>query len=172
MMQRKIFLRKEVEVWQKMDILFFKGCKGINQLRLKSSVLFQLEINYLLLYSSSLKFLNLYEKLILNIIRGVCFGFNMKLKLIGLGYSFEWNSILPEFLLMNLGLSHKVKLKIPNGLVVVVRKKRFLFIAGDSLEKVTTFGALVRSFKKPDVYKGKGVRKQREQIILQIGKRV
>lgn len=171
-MYRSIKLPKELQIIEKTNYLIFKGLKGEDFLKNHKFINISIQDNLLSISSTNLQFLNLYFTRINTIIFGVCFGSNMKLRLKGLGYSFEVDESLPNYLFLNLGLSHKVCLPIPQGLWVVVKKRRSLFISGYSLVRVTTFGALIRSYKEPDVYKGKGVLKQRENVILQIGKRV
>lgn len=148
--------------------LFFDGFLGKDLLSVNKKVKIQIELNFLKIITKKKNFLILYDKLIKNFIFGVMYGFHLKMKLKGVGFYFSINNFN---LYLSVGFSHKVKIKVPKNLQVLVKKKRKLFIYGDSLEDVNRFGALVRNFKFPDIYKGKGVLYKGEKVTLKIGKK-
>lgn len=102
-----------------------------------------------------------------NMIEGVTKGFEKKLIIEGIGYKAQ-----PEGtnLSLNLGLSHPIKIAIPEGIKVKVEKS-LISIAGIDKEKVGQFSANVREFKKPEPYKGTGIRYEKEVIRKKAGKK-
>ncbi|MEK7535572.1 MAG: 50S ribosomal protein L6 [Patescibacteria group bacterium] len=108
-----------------------------------------------------------YSSHIRNMIKGVTEGFSEKLLIEGTGY--KW-SVSGTNLDLSLGFSHPVKLPIPAGLTVKAEKGELVIIGIDK-EIVGSFAALVRSLKKPEPYKGKGIRYHDEVIERKQGKR-
>jgi len=102
-----------------------------------------------------------------NMITGVNTGFTKKLLIEGVGY--KWD-VQGKTLNMALGFSHPVKLAIPEGLTVAVDKGA-LSITGIDKEMVGQFAANVRALKKPEPYKGKGIRYEGEVIRRKQGKK-
>lgn len=102
-----------------------------------------------------------------NMITGVNEGFEKKLTLEGVGYRASVNGKVLE---MSLGFSHPVRIDIPEGLTVVVEKSQ-ITISGADKELVGSFTAGVRSKKKPEPYKGKGIRYIDEVIRRKQGKK-
>lgn len=102
-----------------------------------------------------------------NMIEGVTTGFTKKLLIEGVG--FKWD-VAGKSLNMGLGFSHPVKVSIPEGLTVVAEKGT-LTITGFDKEVVGQFAANIRALKKPEPYKGKGIRYQGEVIRRKQGKK-
>lgn len=102
-----------------------------------------------------------------NMIKGVTEGWSEKLLIEGTGY--KW-SVSGSNLDLSLGFSHPVKLAIPAGLTVKAEKGE-LSLSGIDKEALGSFAAYVRSLKKPEPYKGKGIRYVGEVIERKQGKR-
>lgn len=102
-----------------------------------------------------------------NMIDGVTKGFEKKLQIEGIGYKAE---VKGETLTMSLGFSHLVNLPVPKGLIVVVGKDG-ISVSGIDKDLVGSFSALIRDQKKPEPYKGKGVRYQGEVVTMKQGKK-
>jgi large subunit ribosomal protein L6 len=102
-----------------------------------------------------------------NMIEGVNQGFSKKLLIEGVGY--KWD-VTGKNLNLALGFSHPVKMDIPEGLTVTV-EKGVLSIAGFDKEVVGQFAANVRAQKKPEPYKGKGIRYEGEVVRRKQGKK-
>ena len=102
-----------------------------------------------------------------NMIHGVSEGFTKILEIEGVGYraAVEGNTIV-----LNVGFSHQVKLEIPEGLAAVVEKS-VITLTGADRDALGQFAANVRKVKKPEPYKGKGIRYQGEYIIRKQGKK-
>lgn len=100
---------------------------------------------------------------------GLRSGFRIQLKLVGVGYKVKTE--LGFILTFKLGYSHVVSIIIPVGLKVTCLKKSVISIFGSDKQQVNNFAAIIRSYKKPEPYKGKGILYQNEKIILKEGKR-
>ncbi len=108
-----------------------------------------------------------YASHIRNMIEGVNTGFSKKLLIEGVG--FKWD-VQGKVLNLSLGFSHPVKMPIPEGLTVTVEKGA-LMIVGFDKEVVGQFAANVRALKKPEPYKGKGIRYEGEVVRRKQGKK-
>ena len=96
-----------------------------------------------------------------------------KLKLVGVGYrAFNVDHFKNKLLLFKLGFSHFMYFKISNEVKVFCLKMTKLFIYGNSYKNVTQIASLIRSYKKPEPYKGKGILYETEKIVLKEGKKV
>lgn len=102
-----------------------------------------------------------------NMIAGVNQEYVIKLLIEGVGYKADLQGTT---LVMNLGFSHQVKLELPKGVSVKVEKGE-ITISGIDKETVGQFAAVVRSKKKPEPYKGKGIRYSDEVIRRKEGKK-
>lgn len=102
-----------------------------------------------------------------NMISGVVTPFEKKLIVEGVGFRAE---ISGDTLTMSLGFSHKVEMKVPKDLVVSV-EKNVITVSGIDKELVGQFAAEVRGKRKPEPYKGKGIRYEGEIIKRKEGKK-
>lgn len=109
-----------------------------------------------------------YASHVRNMITGVNKPFVKKLQIEGIGYKVELSG---KNLSFSLGFSHPVKMAIPEGLTVTV-EKNMITVSGADKEKVGQFTAILRSQKKPEPYKGKGIRYEGEVIREKQGKKV
>ena len=108
-----------------------------------------------------------YASHIKNMIKGVVDGFEKELEIHGVGY--KW-SVSGNKIVMSVGFSHDVEMDIPEGIDVSVEKNN-MKVSGIDIEAVTGFAAKIKAIKKPDAYKGKGIRYKDERIILKEGKK-
>jgi len=102
-----------------------------------------------------------------NMVDGVNKLFEKKLIIEGVGFKVE---LVGDELVLALGFSHKINVKVPKDLTVVVEKNN-ITISGVNKETVGQFTASVRAFKKPEPYKGKGIRYDGEVIRRKQGKK-
>jgi large subunit ribosomal protein L6 len=102
-----------------------------------------------------------------NMVEGVTTGFKKVLEIEGVGYRAELKG---NKLVLLMGFSHPVEMPVPEGLSVTV-EKNVVTISGVDNEVVGQFAANVRGVKKPEPYKGKGIRYQGEYIIRKQGKK-
>lgn len=109
----------------------------------------------------------LMRSLINNMVTGVSQGFEKKLAVIGIGYRAD---VRGKKLVLNLGYSHPVEYDIPEGITIAVDKQNVITVSGIDNQKVGQVSADIRDWRKPDSYKGKGVRYVGEHVRLKAGK--
>ena len=105
--------------------------------------------------------------LVANMVEGVTTGFKKVLEITGVGYKAE---IKPYGALLSLGFSHQIEYKAPAGVSITAPNPTTVVIEGSSKEHVGQVAAEIRSFRKPEPYKGKGVKYQGEVIRRKAGK--
>nr|AMR06953.1 ribosomal protein L6 [uncultured bacterium] len=107
--------------------------------------------------------------MIANMIQGVTEGFTKRLEIIGVGYKAQ---VTGKTLNLSLGFSHPVDMEAPEGLEVSMDKdvKNTIVIFGIDKQKVGEFAANVRKLRKPEPYKGKGIRYSGEYVRRKAGK--
>ncbi len=105
--------------------------------------------------------------LVANMVEGVTTGFKKVLEITGVGYKAE---IKPYGALLSLGFSHQIEYKAPAGVTITAPNPTTVVIEGASKEHVGQVAAEIRSFRKPEPYKGKGVKYQGEVIRRKGGK--
>lgn len=108
-----------------------------------------------------------YGSHISNMIEGVNTPFTQKLIIEGIGYKAD---IKGDKIVFNLGFSHQISVQIPEGLTLKTDKNAVI-ITGVDKEKVSQFAAYIRSLKKPEPYKGKGIMYEGERIRRKQGKK-
>ncbi|MBU1076901.1 MAG: 50S ribosomal protein L6 [Spirochaetes bacterium] len=107
------------------------------------------------------------RKLIQNLVDGVTNGFERKLILIGVGYRAAMQG---NKLILTLGYSHPVEMEVPEGLKVQVQDNVNIIITGSNKYQVGQYAAVIREKRKPEPYKGKGLRYADEHIKHKVGK--
>lgn len=108
--------------------------------------------------------------LINNMIVGVSDGYVKDLSLVGTGYTADASK--GNFLLLNVGFSHPVYVQKPEGLSIETPSPTEIIIKGIDKQLVGQFSARVREIRKPEPYKGKGIRYKNENIRKKAGKTV
>lgn len=108
----------------------------------------------------------LMRALINNMVTGVSEGFSKQLELNGVGFRV---ALAGQDLRLNLGFSHEVTYKIPEGITVTV-EQNLITISGIDKQRVGQVAAEIRALKKPEPYKGKGIKYVGERIIRKSGK--
>jgi large subunit ribosomal protein L6 len=110
----------------------------------------------------------LVRALLNNMVIGVTKGFEKRLEIIGVGYR---AAIEGRTLRLDLGYSHPIFYPFPLGIDIKIEKNTLLMVEGIDKEVVGQTAAEIRAFRKPEPYKGKGVRYSGEQIRLKVGKK-
>jgi large subunit ribosomal protein L6 len=105
--------------------------------------------------------------LINNMVKGVTEGYTKSLDIVGVGYKAELKG---DAILFNLGYSHPILFMAPTGIKLEVPIPTQVKISGSNKELVGMIAAKIRSFKKPEPYKGKGIKYSNEIIIRKAGK--
>ncbi len=112
-------------------------------------------------------FHGLMRALLQNMVTGVHAGWAKNLRIEGVGYGAD---VEGQQLTMRLGYSHPVEYTIPDDIKVEVEKNTKITVSGIDRAAVGHVSAVIRGFRKPDAYKGKGVRYADEQVKLKPGK--
>ena len=102
-----------------------------------------------------------------NMVHGVTEGFTKGLEIIGIGYRVEQNG---QTLIFNLGYSHPIEFELPQGITATLDKQNKITLGGIDKELLGQTAAKVRSFRKPEPYKGKGIRYIGEEVRRKVGK--
>jgi large subunit ribosomal protein L6 len=108
------------------------------------------------------------RSLVNNMVVGVTNGYAKELEIVGVGYRAEAQG--PQKLRLALGYSHPVLVDAPDGITFEVPSPTRVIVRGIDKEQVGQVAANIRSLRKPEPYKGKGVRYQGERIIRKAGK--
>ena len=144
------------------DILLFQNTK-------KNTLFFTFSLNKKNKYFEiNLKIFKLYYQLILNKINGLINGFFSQLECKGLGYKAKLKN---SFLILKLGFSHKLSIKIPTNIHVFCSKSNNIIFFSNDKQKLYLFMYKVKAFRKPDNYKGKGLKLKKEVLKLKEGKK-
>ena len=106
--------------------------------------------------------------LVANMVTGVTQGFEKRLEIQGVGYR---AALKGRDLEMQLGFSHAVTVKAPDGIAFEVPQPTQIVVSGISKQQVGEIAAQIRKWRPPEPYKGKGIRYQGEHVIRKVGKR-
>lgn len=109
-----------------------------------------------------------WKKQIQNMVTGVHEGFTVMLDITGVGYR---ASVEGKVLKLLLGYSHDVLFPIPDGIKIVCEKPTSIAISGADRQRVGQVAAVIRSYRKPEPYKGKGIKYANEKIVRKEGKK-
>ncbi len=112
-------------------------------------------------------FHGLTRSLVNNMIVGVKDGYEKRLEIVGVGYV---GSLQGDTLSLRVGYANEIKLKVPKGLDVSLPDQTHVIVKGCDKQMVGQFAAEVRASRKPEPYKGKGVRYQGEHVKIKPGK--
>ena len=106
--------------------------------------------------------------MVANLVQGVTTGFKKELEIQGVGYRAQMQG---NTLKLALGLSHDVNFEVPEGVTVTVPKPTEIIIEGSDEQQVGQVAANIRDWRKPEPYKGKGIRYKGEFIFRKEGKK-
>lgn len=108
------------------------------------------------------------RSLVQNIVTGVGEGFTIKLEIVGVGYR---AAVEGKDLVLQLGFSHEVRHPIPEGITIACERPTLVAISGADRQKVGQLAANIRGYRKPEPYKGKGIKYENEFILRKEGKK-
>ncbi len=108
------------------------------------------------------------QRNIMNMMTGVSEGFSRRLKLIGVGYR---ANVQGKTLVLQLGYSHDINHEIPDGIKITCEDQTTVVVSGIDKQLVGAVAAKIRSYRKPEPYKGKGVRYEDEYVERKEGKK-
>jgi len=161
-----------VEVNSTQSNITVKGKFGTLQIKIPEIIQVKQDSNLLLVSSknetrNARSLHGLYRTLINNMIIGVSEQFQVSLILQGVGYR---AAVQGDSIILNLGYSHPVKITIPKEISVEVVQNTTINLKACDKEQLGLFASNIRSWRKPEPYKGKGILYQGEQIIRKAGK--
>lgn len=168
---RKIIIPTGVTVSVEGNNVTVKGPKGELSTVINSNITVNINENEITLTRSNDNFKNFHGTAnanISNMIKGVTEGFEKKLESVGVGYRFQLKGTQ---LVVTAGYSHPVNVDIPEGISLEVPSNTELFVRGINKQQVGEFAANVRKIRKPEPYKGKGIRYSDEHIRRKEGKK-
>ncbi len=161
--------------------LDIEGKKGKLSSPIPSGIRFELKDSELLAHRESDEkpypsYHGLARALAANCVRGVTEGFSKELDLVGIGYKVDAK---PKSLTLTLGYSHPIEFPLPPGITVKVDKQSrtiqnyvaTIIISGADKQLVGQVAADIRAMRRPDPYKGKGIRYTTEVVRLKVGKK-
>ncbi|MCP4683751.1 MAG: 50S ribosomal protein L6 [Desulfobacterales bacterium] len=160
-----------VEVKLKGDLITVKGPKGELVRRIHPKIKMEMDNDKISLSvadgSRESKSLHgLFRALIANMVTGVTNGFERVLEIVGVGYKAEVKGRTAVF---NLGYSHPINYELPEGIDAKIDKSK-IYLSGIDKELLGMIAAKIRSFRKPEPYKGKGIKYAEEIIRRKAGK--
>ncbi len=148
-----------------------KGPKGELSTNINKNITVKVEGSDITLERKSDEFKNFHGTAnanINNMIIGVTKGYEKQLEAVGVGYRFDLKGKILE---VKAGYSHPVKVQIPEGITLECPSNTELTVKGIDKTLVGEFAANVRKIRKPEPYKGKGIRYKDEHIIRKVGKK-
>lgn len=170
---RELVIPEGVAVTNENGIITVKGPKGELSLNLNPNIEVKIEENVVKVTRNSdikttKQMHGTTNALIANMIKGVKDGYEKALETIGVGYRFVLKGNTLE---ISAGYSHKVNMEIPKGLTVESVSATEIKIKGIDKEAVGKFAAEIREVRKPEPYKGKGIRYKGEHVRRKEGKK-
>ena len=149
------------------NIISFEGKLGKSSSTLPEGIAVDLKDNLLHFTGENKAMLGTVYANVKNEIIGNTKGFEKKLELVGTGYKANLSG---KKLVLALGYSHDINFQIPDGISIKV-EKNLVTVTGTSKQLVGQVAAEIKSFRKPEPYKGKGVRYEGEKVYRKEGKK-
>lgn len=160
----------EVKVDLEDSLIKIEGPKGLLERSLPKDITVELKEGEIIVRKKNDAIKNLHglmRTLLFNMVMGVSKGFEKALELEGLGYN---ASVKGRNLNLNVGFSHSMVLPLPEGIDVRVDSPNKVIVKGIDKEQVGSFAAKIRSLRKCNPYKAKGIRYAGESIKRKVGK--
>jgi large subunit ribosomal protein L6 len=108
------------------------------------------------------------RNLLANLVKGVSVGFERKLEINGVGYRAAMQA---SDLVLQLGYSHEIRYPVPQGIKITCEKPTSILVEGMDKQRVGQVAAEIRSYRKPEPYKGKGIKFEDEYVVRKEGKK-
>ncbi len=170
--KKEITIPEKTKIDYKDRVLVVKGEKGTLTRSIHPAVDLEIQDNIIRIKieqedrkTRSLQ--GLTRSLVANMVDGVSKGFERTLEINGIGYRAEMKG---KSIVLNLGYSHPIDFPLPDGISATVDKNNVIKISGIDKEQVGQTAASIRKLRKPEPYKGKGVKYAEEYIQRKAGK--
>jgi large subunit ribosomal protein L6 len=169
--KQPISIPKGVEIKQEGDLLTVKGPKGELRRRIHPKVQVDFEGDRIVVSTvdedrESKSLHGLFRVLIGNMVTGVATGYERSLEIVGVGYRAELKG---KSAVLSLGYSHPINFELPKGIDARIEKTRVI-LSGIDKELLGMTAAKIRAFRKPEPYKGKGIKYAEEIVRKKAGK--
>ena len=173
--KQPIAIPESDEVSRKEANIFVKGKLGELNHEFKSDIGISINENEVVVTRNSDEKIQrelhgLTRVLIANMVQGVSQGFQKELNLVGVGYTADASK--GNFLLLNLGYSHPIYFETSDGITIETPNANTVIIKGISKQEVGQVAANIRELRKPEPYKGKGIKYSDEHIRKKAGKSI
>ncbi len=168
---RKLVIPAGVTITEENKIVTVKGPKGELTTTLVNGISVKVEGDTLEVIRKNDSFKAMHgttNSNIYNMIVGVTEGYQKQLEIVGVGYRFAQKG---NTIVISAGYSNPVEMVVPEGLTFELTGNNELTIKGYNKEQVGEFAANVRKIRKPEPYKGKGIRYKDERVIRKEGKK-
>jgi large subunit ribosomal protein L6 len=170
--KKPVVFEKEIKVNHKDGFIEVTGPKGSLSIRMEKGVNVDINDNELVLTRENDNKRNralhgLYRSIIQNMVTGVKDGFSKKLELVGIGYRAEMKG---SMLFLQLGYSHPIIFQPPTDVKIEVPNTSTIVVSGIDKQLVGLVASKIKSFRRPEPYKGKGIKYEGEVIRRKAGK--
>lgn len=170
--KKPILIPENTEVKIEGNIITIKGPKGELSREFRPEIIVKIEENRIFILprtenKQTRALWGLTRALLANMVRGVTEGFEKKLEIEGLGFKAQ---VAGNDLELFVGLSHSVKIKVPENVKFTV-EKNIITVSGPDLEKVSQTAAKIKKVKPTEPYKGKGIKYLGEVVRRKVGKK-
>lgn len=169
--KKPINLPKGVEVSVAASKLSVKGSKGTLSLAMPANVEIKNDNGIITMVAATdddMAMAGTIRAILSNMIVGVSEGFTRKLELVGVGYRANMTG---NDLNLSLGYSHPVVFACPEGITITTPTQTEILVTGADKQRVGEVAAKIRAYRKPEPYKGKGIRYSGEKIIMKEAKK-
>ncbi|MBA3677635.1 MAG: 50S ribosomal protein L6 [Sphingosinicella sp.] len=155
------------------SILSVKGPKGVLTMPMLDDISYGIEADRIVVKPANetkraRSFWGMHRTLVQNLVTGVTDGFTKVLEITGVGYRAAMQG---KNLRLQLGYSHDVNITVPEGLEVKTPDQTTVEISGNDRQRVGQLAAEIRRWRKPEPYKGKGIKYRGEYIFRKEGKK-
>lgn len=169
--KQPIQIPENVEVKLDDDLILIKGSKGELKQKLHPDIEIEVKDKKVMVKlkesAKNTAIWGTFRSLVANMIKGVTEGFEKKLIFEGVGYK---ANVEGKKLVLNLGYSHPIEVEAPQGIEFKVERNAII-VSGINKQLVGEIAANIRSKRKPEPYKGKGIRYEDEVIRRKVGKK-
>jgi large subunit ribosomal protein L6 len=169
--KKPILIAKGVEIKVADGQITVKGPKGSLSIAKPTAIEVNIENGQALLTSAneeSVALTGTIRAILSNMVIGVSDGFTRKLELVGVGYR---AAVQGKDLNLSLGYSHPVVFTAPEGITITTPTQTEILISGADKQLIGEVAAKIRAYRKPEPYKGKGIRYSGEKIIMKEAKK-
>ena len=169
--KKPVAIAKGVDIDVQPQMISVKGPKGTLSIAKPAGIEIKIEDGHALVSANEASLVPLsgtLRAIVANMVHGVTTGFERKLELVGVGYRAAMQG---KDLSLSLGYSHPIVYVAPEGITITTPTQTEILVAGADKQMVGEVAAKIRAYRKPEPYKGKGVKYSDETIIRKEAKK-